>query len=219
MKVYLRSLNDQTHFPIEEGENLLVGRLDRCDVVLNDGSVSSQHARLNLVDGVLMVADLNSTNGTRVNYSVLVEPMALMDGDTVEFGNMSFTVDGPGLRESRDAVTDSAFVNEFKPLEMTGPLDATMALSGFSDEDLLEEESVSTDLEPVQAGGSAFRPEKTAAMRPEWEQDSGEEGGFTAEEPEEDLYSPLGAVLVSILFLAGFAVLTGLHLWKQMPAP
>jgi pSer/pThr/pTyr-binding forkhead associated (FHA) protein len=212
MKVYLRSLDDQTHFQIEEGENLLLGRLDGCDIVLEDGSVSSRHARLSLSDGALVVADLDSTNGTRVNYSLLVEPMALMDGDTVEFGNVTFTVDGPGLRSEREPVTESAFVNEFKEIDLSGPIDATMQLSGFSDEDLVETDesapAVQTDLEAV------VDSEEPAAVEP------GEAQADIGEDPESDEEgSPLGRIVVTVILLLVFSGVMGLYLWQYVPAP
>jgi serine phosphatase RsbU (regulator of sigma subunit) len=47
---------------------LKVGRSDRCDIILqDDGEVSRFHAEIWLNDGRLMVADLNSKNGTRVD--------------------------------------------------------------------------------------------------------------------------------------------------------
>ena len=218
MNVYLRSLDDQTQFRIEEGENLVLGRLDQCDIVVHHGSVSSQHARLSLVDGVLVLADLDSTNGTRVNYTVLVEPMALMDGDTVEFGNMSFIVDGPGLRTEREPVTDSAFVNEFKPLDLSGPLDATMQLSAFSDEDLLEahlapQASVQTDLEAVLT-------EKTSSTQSsEPESDSLESAEDEAGDEADAACGPLGRILVTSVFLLAFMGLMGIYLWQYVPVP
>lgn len=50
-----------------------IGRSETCDVVLrNDGEVSREHAELWLVDGQrVMVADLNSKNGTRVDSGEL----------------------------------------------------------------------------------------------------------------------------------------------------
>ncbi|MCH8526378.1 MAG: FHA domain-containing protein [Kiritimatiellae bacterium] len=209
-------MDDQTQFQIEEGENLLLGRLDQCDVVVSDGSVSSRHARLSFLDGVLVVADLDSTNGTRVNYSLLVEPMALMDGDTVEFGNVTFTVDGPGLRTERTEVTDSVFINEFEPLDLAEPMDATMQLSAFTDEDLqrLTESStaVHTDLEAVAEEIPDEGPER---IKPP-PGDSDWNGGGDADVEEADC--SLGRILVTALFLVMFTGLMGLYLWRYVPA-
>lgn len=230
MNVYLRSLDDQLQFQIQEGQTLLLGRLDQCDLVLEDGSVSSQHARLNLSEGVLVLADLGSTNGTRVNYSVLVEPMALMDGDTVEFGNVSFIVDGPGLRTERKAVTDSAFINEFKPLDLSSPLEATMQLSGFTDQDLEDEaddrpedgdSAVETDLEAVVSLGHKDADRDAKVQDAPSEAAAGPADSEFGDVYEEDgrPVGAMGRVLATCVLFGVFTGLMGLYLWQFVPTP
>lgn len=54
--------------PIEITKDLtLVGRKEDCDFRLNHKSVSKMHCVLVKTDGVLLLRDLGSTNGTRVN--------------------------------------------------------------------------------------------------------------------------------------------------------
>ncbi len=48
-------------------KTVIVGRRPECDVVVGARSVSGQHCRLDLVDGVWRVTDLDSHNGTGVN--------------------------------------------------------------------------------------------------------------------------------------------------------
>lgn len=45
----------------------VIGRSTEVEVSLNDSFLSSEHARLELRDGVWMLEDLNSTNGTFLN--------------------------------------------------------------------------------------------------------------------------------------------------------
>ena len=46
----------------------MIGRdFDHCDVVLSHPTVSRRHARLVLVDNILQIEDLGSTNGTAVD--------------------------------------------------------------------------------------------------------------------------------------------------------
>jgi len=150
---YLRSLDDQTQIPIDEGENLLVGRLPKCDVVIEDASVSSQHARLHVLDGVLRVVDMGSTNGTRVNYALLTKPSVLMDGDTLEFGNVCFTIDGPELRSGDKSDRDSALQSEWITLEASQRIDATMSIT------------LPDEMEPVPSDSTPPTPtEKTEAV-------------------------------------------------------
>jgi len=217
MKVYLRSLDDQTQFPIEEGENLLLGRLEPCDIVIEDGSVSSQHARLSFSEGVLVVADLNSTNGTRLNYSLLVEPKVLMDGDTVEFGSVSFIVDGPGLRSGSVSALDSAWVEEFRPVNFSGAMGSTMPLPDLNEaaDPGRAESRVETDLERVEEESADERFPRARRYPPD--SDWNDEDGFD----EDDAEAPgctLGRILATALFLLVFAGLMGLYLWHHVPA-
>jgi predicted component of type VI protein secretion system len=48
-------------------ERILVGRHEKCDIVLRFPNVSSQHCRLALEQGYWFVKDLDSRNGTKVN--------------------------------------------------------------------------------------------------------------------------------------------------------
>ncbi|HET9091415.1 MAG TPA: DUF3662 and FHA domain-containing protein [Acidimicrobiales bacterium] len=66
-------------------EVVTIGRLPECAVVLDDPNVSRRHAQLRREgDGVVLV-DLGSTNGTKVN-GVLVRERRLNPGDTVTVG-------------------------------------------------------------------------------------------------------------------------------------
>jgi hypothetical protein len=64
-----------------------VGRLPDCGVQLVDASVSRHHAELRARGEGWVVADLGSTNGTRVN-GVRVDERELRDGDEVRFGTV-----------------------------------------------------------------------------------------------------------------------------------
>ena len=48
-------------------EGLVIGRNPDCDLVVTDPTVSRRHAELRLQDGRWILADLGSSNGTRVN--------------------------------------------------------------------------------------------------------------------------------------------------------
>jgi DNA-binding response OmpR family regulator len=81
-----------------DGDVLLLGRADDCDLVVADQQVSRHHAQLRrLGDGFLLV-DLNSTNGTRLNgerVRPLAEPFPLRSGDVVELGSARFVYHDP----------------------------------------------------------------------------------------------------------------------------
>jgi pSer/pThr/pTyr-binding forkhead associated (FHA) protein len=88
----LDDLSITTLPPLDSHENLSVGRLPDCDVVVDDPSVSKHHATLSW-DEVLMqglVTDLESSNGTQVNGVDAKVPTAVRDGDEVCFGEARF---------------------------------------------------------------------------------------------------------------------------------
>ena len=66
-----------------------VGRAEGNAVRLNDGSVSSRHAILTFTDDDYTIKDLNSTNGTRVNGTKIVQ-QKLQRGDVLHIGNLQF---------------------------------------------------------------------------------------------------------------------------------
>ena len=63
-----------------------VGRQNDCTIVLGDPNVSRHHAEVRPSGDGFIVADLGSTNGTKVNGSRVAEQQ-LRDGDEVAFGN------------------------------------------------------------------------------------------------------------------------------------
>jgi pSer/pThr/pTyr-binding forkhead associated (FHA) protein len=78
--------------PIELVKDLsVVGRKEECDVRLDHKSVSKLHCVLVKTDGVLLLRDLGSTNGTRVNGQ-RVRRAALLPNDKLTIANFAFRV-------------------------------------------------------------------------------------------------------------------------------
>ena len=73
------------------GAPIHIGRGAECELVLRDSKVSRRHARLVGRDGVLVLTDLGSTNGTMVNGRRVSE-MALGAGDRIELGETSLVI-------------------------------------------------------------------------------------------------------------------------------
>jgi len=65
---------------------VFVGRDPGCDIVIDDITVSKRHMKLEYVDGVLYVEDLDSTNGLKVNGH-LAKRQALQHLDVVQVGS------------------------------------------------------------------------------------------------------------------------------------
>jgi pSer/pThr/pTyr-binding forkhead associated (FHA) protein len=83
--------------PIEILKDLtLVGRKEECDLRLNHKSVSKHHCVLVKTDGLILLRDLGSTNGTRVNGQ-RVRRAALLPNDQLTIAVFRFRVVlGPG---------------------------------------------------------------------------------------------------------------------------
>jgi hypothetical protein len=77
------------------GTPMTIGRAPDCQLVLKDSRVSRRHARLTARDGVLVLTDLGSTNGTRVNGHRVTE-VVLGAGDRVQVGETSLVVESAG---------------------------------------------------------------------------------------------------------------------------
>jgi pSer/pThr/pTyr-binding forkhead associated (FHA) protein len=63
-----------------------IGRTAPADIVLEGGTVSRRHCRLELAADRLLISDLGSTNGTFVNGIRLTSDRRLAPGDIVKIG-------------------------------------------------------------------------------------------------------------------------------------
>jgi hypothetical protein len=83
------------------GAPIRIGRAPECELVLKDSRVSRRHARLHARNGVLVLTDLGSTNGTRVNGHRVTE-LVLGEGDRIEIGDTKVVIEaaaaGTGAR-------------------------------------------------------------------------------------------------------------------------
>ena len=88
------------HIPAN-GAPINIGRGPECELVLRDSRVSRRHARLTARDGLLVLTDLGSTNGTRVNGHRVTE-VVLGAGDQILLGETVLTIEraaaGTGAR-------------------------------------------------------------------------------------------------------------------------
>ncbi len=67
-------------------EPLIIGRSPKCDIQVDQESVSRNHCRIRFEGGEFLVRDLGSTNGTYVNDDVVSEDGRLRHGDQLKVG-------------------------------------------------------------------------------------------------------------------------------------
>ena len=70
--------------------SFVLGRSDGNDIVIKKNDISRQHARLEVSAEQIVLTDLGSANGTRVNGHRVEHPVLLSEGDEVEFGDRKF---------------------------------------------------------------------------------------------------------------------------------
>lgn len=76
---------------LDEGECTL-GRHSSCQVHVPDPSVSDKHARVYKGDQGVLIEDLGSTNGTKVNGKLISAPTRLAEGDRISLGETKLAI-------------------------------------------------------------------------------------------------------------------------------
>src|SRR5947209_13529887 len=137
MPAQLLSLTDGPSLLLDKPV-LLVGRHEECDIQLNSRKVSRKHCVIAQVGETLIVRDLGSTNGIRVNGD-RVENGRLRTGDELTIGNFRYRVHVDQPREVIGAVNPPA-AHALKP-------------PAVNEDDLLEEADEPVALPEPPVGG------------------------------------------------------------------
>ena len=77
--------------------DMLVGRHQSADLVLQSAEISRKHATFLIKEQALYVQDLNSSNGTFVNDLRIADETLLKEGDIVHFACLKFSVFAPAV--------------------------------------------------------------------------------------------------------------------------
>jgi pSer/pThr/pTyr-binding forkhead associated (FHA) protein len=93
---------------------VVVGRAQECELSFSYDRLSRRHAELKLVNGALLVKDLESSNGTFVNGK-RVDSVRLQPGDTLSFDKLSFTVVGPSEPDTKLGFSDELNKTVIRP--------------------------------------------------------------------------------------------------------
>jgi DNA-binding NtrC family response regulator len=76
---------------IFDGQTLVIGRDPSAEIFISDDSISRRHASFSFASGVVTVADLDSTNGTKLNGAA-VQKAVINPGDEVTVGRVTVSL-------------------------------------------------------------------------------------------------------------------------------
>jgi pSer/pThr/pTyr-binding forkhead associated (FHA) protein len=143
--------------PIDINKDLIVvGRKEDCDLRLEHKSVSKVHCVLVKTDGLLLLRDLGSTNGTRVN-GTRVRRAALLPNDQLCIAHYKFRVYlGPDVAEEVHAEEHTQHLNSHEVADL---LRQARARS--------EKDEDSDDGDKSPAGGDGLRRNQLPDVYPE----------------------------------------------------
>lgn len=117
-------------YVLTEGATASIGRLETNDIWIPEQHVSRQHAVINYRDGIFMITDLGSANGTFVNDQRLDVPFPLASGDIIRlyvpelsFSAMVTAEDTLHAQESGYLITATTGTGSSKLVITTGPME------------------------------------------------------------------------------------------------
>lgn len=85
------------------GRRVVIGRRPERDVVISHPTVSGSHAEIVRLEDSLFIADLNSTNGTRVNEQKIDQQTMLFPGDRICVGSVEMRIEKRSIEPSPGA--------------------------------------------------------------------------------------------------------------------
>jgi ABC-type multidrug transport system ATPase subunit/ABC-type multidrug transport system permease subunit len=108
---------------------IVIGRADDCDVILNNNSLSRQHAEITKQsNGSFTVKDLNSTNGTFVNGRKVKGLQTITLADKIFIGNLQLSLKGATKDLSEELAIcvkgiEKEFINSGKKIKVLNKMD------------------------------------------------------------------------------------------------
>jgi predicted component of type VI protein secretion system len=95
--------------PLTKAE-MIIGRRPGTDIRLDFENISGKHCKLRFLNGIWMVRDLGSTNGTTVNGSLLSSEQSIMPDEELGIAGHLYTID-------YEPAGPEAFLNSHKDLD------------------------------------------------------------------------------------------------------
>ncbi len=90
---------------------MVIGRRPACDIRLDYENISGKHCKLRFLNGIWMVKDLGSTNGTTVNGTPIASEQSLMPDEELGIAGHVYTLE-------YDAAGPEAFLSAHKDLDV-----------------------------------------------------------------------------------------------------
>lgn len=82
--------------------SMTLGRHPECDIIIEVGAVSRQHARIDTLPNGFFLQDLNSRNGTYLNGQMIDAQTMLQDGDLIRICDVEYSFHDPVLQGSSE---------------------------------------------------------------------------------------------------------------------
>lgn len=139
MPAHLLSLADGPSILIDK-PILLFGRHEECDVQLNSKKVSRRHCVLAQVSDGLVIRDLGSTNGVRINGQRVAEGK-LRPGDELQIGNFKYQVCGDMLGRSKEHASAAEYQSIPVTLKEKGDAPVAEKGGGTKEEAAMDDDS------------------------------------------------------------------------------
>lgn len=118
-------------------KSTVIGRLENCDIQLDDEKMSRQHARLDIIGGALKITDMGSANGCFINGSKVTSCYARPE-DQLKVGESEFKIIGPFLDSEKTTISDSPVQQaKIRPVKNENALEKLNSVS-VQKEQLLE---------------------------------------------------------------------------------
>lgn len=101
---YLTAINGSSfgkRFELDKS-SMIMGRHPECDIIIEVGAVSRQHAKIENAPLGFLLQDLNSRNGTFLNGQLIDRPTKLQDGDLIRICDVEYSFHNPELEGSSE---------------------------------------------------------------------------------------------------------------------
>ena len=79
-------------FDLQEGDEISIGRSPENTLTEGGQALSRRHATITHLDGLTILNDLNSSNGTFLNGDEVSRPQVLTHGDVATCGELTMTL-------------------------------------------------------------------------------------------------------------------------------